>query len=77
MFLWGIAMMIASYAINALLQPKPEQPKPASQEEFDFPQIDEGTAQTVVFGDVWIEDWNVLWYGNMRNSAIKSKGGKK
>lgn len=76
-FLWAVGMLVASYAIQVMLMPKPEKPKPASLEEFDFPQTDEGTAQSVVFGDVWISDWHVLWYGNMRTSEIKSGGGKK
>lgn len=76
-FLWAIGMLVASYTIQALLTPKPTKPKPAGFEEFDFPQIEEGTPQCVVFGDVWIPDWQVLWYGNYRTSAVKSKGGKK
>lgn len=76
-FVWAIAMMIASYAIQALMAPKSVQPKPAALEDFDFPQVDEGTPQSIVFGDVWISDWHVLWYGNMRTTAVKSDGGKK
>lgn len=77
LFAWAIVMMVASYAINALLMAKPEKPKPASLEDFDFPQVEEGTPQSVVFGDVWIRDWHVLWYGELRTSPIKSEGGKK
>lgn len=76
-FLWAISLLIASYAIQALTSPKAEPAKPASLEEFDFPQFEEGTPQSVVFGDVWTDDSFVLWYGNMRTSAIKSGGGKK
>lgn len=76
-FLWAIGMLIASYVIQALITPKPEKPKPAALEDFDFPQVDEGTPQSVIFGDVWVSDWHVLWYGNMRTSTVKSKGGKK
>lgn len=76
-FLWAIGMLIASYAIQALLAPKPVTPKPSSLEDFDFPQIEEGTPQSVIFGDVWIKDWQVLWYGNLRTSAVKSESAKK
>jgi len=75
-FLFAIALMIASYAISALMQPKPTKPKPASLDEFEFPQINEGTPQAVVFGDVWSPDWFILWYGNYRTSPIKSSTGK-
>lgn len=76
-FLYAIALLIVSAFITVALTPKPERPKPASLEDFDFPQIDETTPQSVVFGDVWISDWIVLWYGNLRSTAIKSEGGKK
>ena len=76
-FIWAIGMLVASYAITALLTPKAETPKPAALGEFDFPQVDEGVPQSVVFGDVWIKDWHILWFGNLRSSAIRSKGGKK
>ena len=75
--IWAIGMLIASSLITVLLTPKPETPKPSALEDFDFPQIDEGTPQSVVFGDVWISDWHVLWYGNLRTSAVKASGGKK
>jgi hypothetical protein len=75
--LFAIGMLIASALLSAMLQPKPTKPKPASMEDFDFPQVDEGTPQIVVFGDRWITAWTVLWYGNFRTTAIKSKGGKK
>ena len=76
-FLFAIGMLIASYLIEALITPKPEKPKPAALEDFDLPQIEEGTPQSVIFGDVWLPDWQVLWYGNMRTSNVKAEGGKK
>lgn len=75
--IWAIGMLIASYFITAALTPKPETPKPSSLEDFDFPQIEEGTNQCVIFGDCWVPDWFVLWYGNLRTSDVKSEGGKK
>ncbi len=77
MWIWAIALLVASYAIQIFMTPKQEGPKPAAFDEFDFPQMEEGTPQIIVFGDVWIDDWMVLWYGNYDTSAIKSKGGKK
>lgn len=75
--IFAIGMLIASYMITAMLAPKAETPKPASLMDFDFPQIDEGSPQCVVFGDVWIPDWQVLWYGNMRTSPVKNSEGAK
>ena len=73
----SLVLMAASYAITAMMARKQAPKKPASMEEFDFPQLDEGTAQAVVFGDVWTEDWMVLWYGDYQVTPIRSKGGKK
>ena len=41
-----------------------------------MPTVDQGTPVPVVFGEVWIENWMVLWYGDLRVTPIKS-GGKK
>ncbi len=74
--IFGIGALIASFLITSQMTPT-NKPSPATLEEFDFPQVDEGTPQAVIFGDCNIDDWTVLWYGNMRTSAIKSDGGKK
>ena len=76
-FLIALALMAVSYIISAALIKPPEPQKPAALEDFKFPQADEGTPEAVIFGDVWLDGWMVLWYGNLRNSAIKSSGGKK
>lgn len=74
-FLLSLALFVASFILSALLV-KTSSPKPSSLEEFDFPQADEGTPQSVVFGEVWTPGWQVLWYGNLRTKKIKSKGKK-
>lgn len=71
-----IIMMIVSAAINYANRPKIQAPRPAAFEDFDFPVAEEGSRQYVIFGDVWIKDWTVLSYGNMRTSKIQTKGGK-
>jgi hypothetical protein len=76
-FLFALGLMLASSVLQALTQPKPTKPERASIGDFDFPQAKEGTPQIVIFGDCWITAWTVLWYGNLRTTAIKSKGGKK
>lgn len=75
LFAWALIAMVASTAIQALLV-KPQQVKPTALEDFDFPQVDEGTPQAVFFGDCWTDGWFVLWYGNFRTKKVKSKGKK-
>lgn len=75
MFAWALVLMVASYAITALTM-KTQNAEAASLSDFDIPQFEEGTPHAVVFGDVWLEGWQVLWYGNFRTTKIKSKGKK-
>ena len=74
--IFAVASLVASYFISAVFAEQPAPPKPASLDDFDFPQIEDGTPQTVIFGDVVIEGWMVLWYGNFRTSAIEAEAGK-
>lgn len=71
-----LAVMVVMLVLSVALAPKPPQQKPAVLSDFDFPQMDEGTPQCVVFGDCWTGGWMVLSYGNLRSQPIKS-GGKK
>jgi hypothetical protein len=70
-FVFAIILLVASYAIQALMQPKPVNAKPAAFDDFDLPVVDEGSPQAVVFGDVWSPDWMVLWFGNYRTVSIR------
>lgn len=80
-FLWAIALLVASYAITALLTPKPKSSGDAAASMFkdvQFPIAEEGSSQAVVFGDCWTPDFQVIWYGNMKTETIKAgSGGKK
>lgn len=73
----ALIFLVASFVISAILAPKPQQPKPAAFDEFDFPQADEGTPQAVYFGENWSTDWMVLAVGNYRSTAITKDSGKK
>ncbi|VFR34589.1 Phage protein [plant metagenome] len=72
-----IAILVVSLIVSYATRPRPTTPKASAFGADDFPQAEEGTAQCVIFGDVWVEDWMVLGVGNFRTQAIKSKGGKK
>lgn len=71
----ALIMLVVSYVIQSFLVKTPKT-KPAALSDWDFPQADEGTPQTVVFGDAWLTGPMVLWYGNYRTIKIKSKGKK-
>ena len=65
-----LAVLIVSYVLTSALTPKPEPPPPSMLKDFDFPQVDEGTPQAVVFGDVWLAGWMVLNVGNFVTEPI-------
>lgn len=71
-----IAVFVVSLAISYATRPKTKPPKPAALSDFDMPVIEEGTEQAVFFGDCWIEGWQVLSYGRLRTTKIKTKSGK-
>lgn len=64
------AMFVLSMIAMARMQPKMEKPKAAGLEDFSFPSAAERPIQ-VLAGTRRISGPNVLWYGDLRTSAIK------
>ncbi|HGY9638049.1 TPA: phage tail protein [Pseudomonas putida] len=64
------AMFVLSMIAMARMQPKVEKPTAAGLEDFSFPSAAERPIQ-VLAGTRRISGPNVLWYGDLRNSAIK------
>jgi hypothetical protein len=71
----SLTLMVASMLISSLMM-KNQNVKPASLEDFEFPQADEGTPQSRLFGQAWNPGWQVLWYGQLKTKKIKSSGKK-
>jgi hypothetical protein len=63
--------------LSYLLAPKPKSMPPAAVGDGDIPIAEEGGEIPVLFGTRDIGGANVVWYGDIRTVAIKSKGGKK
>lgn len=72
-----LVIMIVAALIQYATRPKIKPPPAATLNDVQIPTIDQGTPVPVVFGEVWVDNWMVLWYGDLHNSPIKSKGGKK
>ena len=72
----GLFYIIFSIVLSYAMRPKAQTPKPEAFEDLDIPQIAEGTAQSVVFGDAWIKDWQVLNVGFYGTIPISKGGGK-
>jgi len=75
-FTYLLVIVVASFVASALA-PKPPAPKPASLQDFDVPTAEEGRPIPVAFGTVTVTGPNVIWYGELRTTAIRKKGGKK
>lgn len=71
----ALILLVVSFILQAILVKQPKM-KPAALSEWDFPQADDGTPQSVIFGDAWATGPMVIWYGNYRTIKIKSKGKK-
>ena len=76
-FLVQLAILIVSAYVSAALAPKPPKPKPAALTDFEVPTAEEGRPIPVVFGTVWVTGPNVIWYGDLSSTPIKSKSSKK
>ena len=70
---WLVISVIISYALG----PKPPEPKPASLSDFSIPTASSGRPIPVVYGSGVVTGANVVWYGDLRTTPIKSGGGKK
>jgi hypothetical protein len=72
-----LALFVVSVVLTLALQPgPPKPPNAATMSDVNVPTVKAGTPVPVVFGDVWIENWMVLWYGDLSNQPIYSSGGK-
>jgi hypothetical protein len=74
---WLVAVFVATLVLAYAFMPKPQTQKPPGMNEVQAPTAEVGREIPVLFGTRDIEGPNVVWYGDIRLVAIKSKGGKK
>lgn len=74
-WIYLIIMLIALIAAVAMM-PKPKNAKPPSLQDFDVPTAEDGREVIDVMGTVWIDDPNVIWYGDLTTLPIVASGGK-
>lgn len=72
-----LAVLVVLAVLSALLAPKPDKPNPHNLKDFDVPTADPEKEIIVFFGTGWLKDPNVVWYGDLGYSDIKSDSGKK
>lgn len=69
----SLLLAATSVILSELLRPKPkfENARPASLGDFTFPTAIEGRPVPIVWGKVKLQGPNVVWYGNLRQEALK------
>ncbi|CAD5107245.1 hypothetical protein [Zestomonas carbonaria] len=76
--MWPLVIIIvAAFIMASTAGPKAKGPKPASLQDVDLPRADEGAEKSVLFGQRWTKDWQVLSVRNLRTRKIRTKGSKK
>lgn len=76
MLLFYIIVLAASLLLSLVLAPRIKGQKPASLGDLSVPTAQDGREVTKIFGKVWIDDPNVINYGNLRTRPITSDSGK-
>jgi hypothetical protein len=71
-----LIVLIIAAVLTYALTPKPKQPNPDSLSDVSIPTIEVGKPTSVAFGEVWIDDSNVLWYGDLATQPIYADTGK-
>lgn len=74
---WFVALFVVSFVVAYATAPKPQSQKPAGLGDINVPTAEEGREIPVLFGTRDLNAPNVVWYGDLKTVAIKSKGGKK
>jgi len=75
--MWAaIIVSLVISAISYMLAPKPKVQTPTAG-SLDIPETKIGSPIPVIFGEVWIKDPHVAFYGGANAEPIVKSGGKK
>jgi len=74
---WYAVVFVAALAVAYSRVPKPQTQRPAGLGDVQAPTAEEGREIPVLFGTKTLKGPNVVWYGDLKAIAIRSKGGKK
>lgn len=69
-----IVLWVVAFALTAATAPKPEKPEVGT---FETPTAEKGKRIPVLFGSRWLAQANVVWYGDISTTPVKSSSGKK
>jgi len=74
-FFVTLLLFAAALVLSEVLKPKPENEnvRPAALGDFTFPTTTEERVVPLIWGTVKMEGPNVIWYGDLKQKAIKEK----
>lgn len=72
-----LILLVVSALVSYALRPRMQDPPAATLADVSIPQIEIGKPIAVAFGEVWVDDSSIIYYGDLSNQAIYSSGGKK
>jgi hypothetical protein len=76
MIYYQIAVLIVAAILSYALKPKPQTTPPDTLSDVSVPTIEIGKPVAVAFGTVWVDDSNVLYFGDLSSQPIHASGGK-
>ena len=76
MIYYEIAVLIVTAILSYALRPKQQTQPPDTLSDVSVPTIEIGKPVSVAFGEVWVDDSNILWYGDLSSQPIYASGGK-
>lgn len=69
-----IAIVVIAALLQYALTPKPKTPPPDQLSDVSVPTIEIGKPCSVAFGTVWVDDSNILWYGDLSSVSFAPVG---
>jgi hypothetical protein len=76
MIYYEIAVLIVAMILSYALTPKPQVQPPDQLSDVSVPTIEIGKPVSVAFGTVWVDDSNILWYGDLSSQPIPAPSSK-
>lgn len=70
-----IVMLVAAIYVYATM-PSPPSKQPPALGDLGVPTAEDGREIMMIFGEGWIDDNNVLWYGDLTTTPIQTDEGK-
>jgi hypothetical protein len=72
---WFIVILMALLVVVAIVMSRPKAP-PTNDADLQVPTAEDGREVMDIAGECWIDDPNIIWYGDLRTAPIHAKSGK-